>query len=491
MPGARFQPRSLARIRRDLIGRGVGAIFTNSRAEIFGSGALVSMFGNPTQVIAPKHGYARKFVAAGSQYARITPPPGIIDLTDDFAVVVAFVADSTANARIIHYSDTKNGQNLQVMLLTNRLSLVVGTGANEFAKVHSIANIDTSVPYVAVAGKNADGYYMYLDGALQNTGGTGGIANNFASTDIQIARRGDNASYFNGQIALFAHVKGSVDARSLSLNPWQLFEEEDDDIYVAPAAAPNSYLLTAQSGAFSLAGGAAALLANRAITAAPRAFALAGGATAVRAARRMAAAPSAFALDGAGAGLRAARRLPAGAGAGAFGLAGAAASLTAGRRLSAATGSFTVLGQTAALLHTAAPAPEGPTYVLTAAPGSFALAASPAALVVARRLVAGGGAFGITASPARIAVNRRLSAGPGQFDVARAAVLLQVARRIPAAPGTFMVVGADVALKYSSQIEYTRAPAGSGYTPRRHEYQSRPVQVSTDGRPSAIQENYR
>jgi len=39
--------------------------------------------------------------------------------------------------------------------------------------------------------------------------------------------------------------------------------------------------------------------------------------------------------------------------------------------------------------------------------------------------------------------------------------------------------------------QFVRAPAGSGYTPRRHEYQSRPAQVLTGGRPPAIQENYR
>jgi len=39
--------------------------------------------------------------------------------------------------------------------------------------------------------------------------------------------------------------------------------------------------------------------------------------------------------------------------------------------------------------------------------------------------------------------------------------------------------------------QFVQAPAGAGYTPRRHEYQSRPAQVSTGSRPSATQENYR
>lgn len=38
---------------------------------------------------------------------------------------------------------------------------------------------------------------------------------------------------------------------------------------------------------------------------------------------------------------------------------------------------------------------------------------------------------------------------------------------------------------------FTRAPAGAGYAPRRQEHQVRPAQVSTGGRPSAIEKAYR
>jgi len=247
MSGARKQPATRRPIRRDLAGRGVGVVFTNNRHEIFGSGAVVNLFNNPLQVISAKHGHARKFIAASSQHARITPLPGIIDLTGDFAVVVAFVADSTANARIVHYSDTKNVLNLQVMFLTNRLSLAVGNDSNGYAKAHSVANLDPGVPYVVVAGRSAGSYFMYLDGVLQNDGGTGGIANNIVSSDIQIARRGDATSYFSGQVSLFAHIKGQVDARRLSLNPWQLFEDDDETTLFQSAPAPSSGVVGADA----------------------------------------------------------------------------------------------------------------------------------------------------------------------------------------------------------------------------------------------------
>jgi len=262
-----------------------------------------------------------------------------------------------------------------------------------------------------------------------------------------------------------------------------LYADDEDE------AQPRSYTLTAAAGAFAVTGSPAGLRVARRIAATPAAFSLAGAAAALRAVRRLPVEPGAFALAGSAAGLRAVRKFAAGSGV--FSLAGGVATLVAARRLSAAAGSFVVVGQAATLVHTAAPAPGGPTYVLTAAPGSFALAAAPAALVVARQMAAGAGAFSLAASPVNIVAQRRLSAGGGQFELAGAAALLQVARRLPAASGAFTLAGSDVVFKHSAQIEYARAPAGSGYTPQRHEYQSRPAQVSTGGRPPAIQENYR
>ena len=274
---------------------------------------------------------------------------------------------------------------------------------------------------------------------------------------------------------------------SISGNPWQLFlspnTDEDD-----PPPTPSVYTLTAAAGAFAVAGSPAGLRAARRLAAVPAAFSLVAAAAALRAARRLPLEPGAFALTGSAAGLRATRKFAADSGV--FSLTGGVATLVAARRLSAATGSFAVVGQAATLVHTAAPALEGPTYVLTALSGSFALSAAPAALVASRRLAASTGEFGIAAAPVGVTASRRLGAAPGAFGVSGAAAALQVARCLPAATGAFMITGVDVALRYSAQIEYARAPAGPGYTPRRQEYQSRPAQVGGI-RPSATEKAYR
>ncbi|MDN4061485.1 hypothetical protein QPK31_25000 [Massilia sp. YIM B02769] len=303
-------------------------------------------------------------------------------------------------------------------------------------------------------------------------------------------RASDSARVWDGSIELAGVIDLVVSpdqATALSGGIYQVlanpYADDEDE------AQPRSYTLTAAAGAFAVAGSPAGLRVARRIVAAPAAFSLAGAATALRAVRRLQVEPGAFALTGSVAGLRAARKFAAAPGV--FSLAAGVATLVAARRLSAAAGSFAVVGQTATLVHTAAPAPGGPTYVLTAAPGSFALAGAPVALVVARRMTAGAGSFDVGYSPVSLTAQRRLAVGPGAFEVVGAGALLKVARRLPVAPGTFVIGGSDVMFRQGAQIEYARAPAGSGYTPRRQEYQSRPAQVSTGGRLPARQENYR
>jgi len=346
-------------------------------------------------------------------------------------------------------------------------------------------------------------------------------ANRDASTALSIGNRADGVRGWDGLIEcvyVWDRAISPDEAAALSANRYQLFfdpyAEEDD-----PAPALKNYTLTAEVGAFGLAGSAAALRvsrrldvaaaayslvgraanlrASRRVAVAPGAYEVNGGEIVLRAARRLVVTPSAFALAGADASLRATRALSASAGS--FNLAGGAAALVAARRLSAATGSFAIVGQAATLVHTAAPAPGGPTYVLTATAGNFALTGAAVAVIAARRLVTGAGVFGIAGAPVRLLVGRRLSGAPGAFDVSGAAALLQVVRRLPAAAGSFTLVGSHVVFTQSGQIEYARAPAGAGYAPRRSELQARPVQgghqvrpgQAGSSRPAATQKAYR
>jgi hypothetical protein len=234
----------------------------------------------------------------------------------------------------------------------------------------------------------------------------------------------------------------------------------------------------------NLAGGAAGLAASRKFAAAPGAFALAGAAASLRAARTVAAAPGTFAVVGSGAALRASRRTT-GAPA-AFALAGSDARLSVARLLAAAAGAFTLSGGAAQLVYS--PVVEG--NVLFTETGQFVLTGSAVGMRVTRRLQAGPGSFALAGGAASIRCARRLAIDPGAFVVTGGAAVLRVARRLSLAPGAFDLVGNPAVLAYSSTIEYARAPAGSGYTPQRNEYQARPAQVG-GARPPAVEKAYR
>jgi hypothetical protein len=179
------------------------------------------------------------------------------------------------------------------------------------------------------------------------------------------------------------------------------------------------------------------------------------------------------------------------AGGGSFALTGNGVSLRAARRLSAAPGVFGLAGAALVLTYQQAHGQnEAAQYALTAAPGSFGLSGSAVAMRVQRRLTAGQGGFALAGGSAALVYGRRLPAATGALALQGNAVMFGAARRLSAQAGEFDLTGAAAQLHYSAQIEYARAPAGSGYTPQRHEYQSRPAATSSS-RPAAMQRNNR
>jgi len=238
------------------------------------------------------------------------------------------------------------------------------------------------------------------------------------------------------------------------------------------------------TGVITFSGGAVGLVALRKVAAAPGAFALAGATASIRATRTIPASAGAFAVAGLGAALRASRRLT-GAPA-VFALAGSDARLAVARRLVAAAGAFTLTGGAAQLVYS--PVVEG--NVLFTETGQFVLTGSAVGMRVTRRLQAAPGSFALAGAAATIRCARGLATGPGAFVVAGGAAVLRATRRLSLALGSFDLVGNPAALAYSSTIEYARAPAGSGYTPRRNEYQARPAEVG-GVRPAAIEKAYR
>lgn len=193
-------------------------------------------------------------------------------------------------------------------------------------------------------------------------------------------------------------------------------------IAAVPQAAAGVYTLTAEAGAYSVSGSAAALKALRLVSAASGAFALAGTAAALRRGYPLAAASGSFTLAGSAASLKSLRRLAAATGA--FATAGTAAALERGLRLAADSGNFSWTGEAAGLVYTPYTPPQ--VFTLVAESGAFAIVGSPAILIgPSSAAIATGGSrrrrlsvpYFEPAAPLPARAPRRLSCQPGRFEV--------------------------------------------------------------------------
>ena len=169
---------------------------------------------------------------------------------------------------------------------------------------------------------------------------------------------------------------------------------------------------------------------------------------------------------------------------------GTASPITVARRRMVQSGAFALSPGSVQLVYTPITGPGGPTYTLAAGPGTFDLASGTAILQAHRRLSAAGGVFGWAGAAIALLVGRRFPAAVGAFDMHGAVAVLRAVRHIPADTGVFSLFGTDAQLRYSAQIDYARAPVGTGYAPRQHYNEGRPAATSS-ARPAATQRNCR
>ena len=483
MAGARFQRRGPAPVRRELRSalQGIGYVFGQAHADIFGTGPEVT-FANAPSLVPNGHGYARK-LNGSNQYALATPPAGLIDLAGDFAILVAFIADATATSRIVHFSDTAANLNLQLLVSGSRLGLTLGASASTSSLAASNVALVPGAAYVAVAGRSSGAFFLTLNGVPQTGNSIGGIANNIVSSPINIGRRGDGASYFNGQISLFAYLRGQVDSIPLSVNPWQLFDGDEDD-YSLPTAI--DLVIPVTPAALLVSGGEVAMRVSRRVAVQAAQLQLAVADVAVRAARKIGVQPAALTVTSGQIDMRAARRVAVSA-AGLILQAGEV-QLRAVRRLVVAPTAATLTGGSIEFVHTPI---EGETnYSLPVSPAVLVLTGGNVTMRVTRKIGAAPATLTLAAGDARLLAARRLAVGAAALQVGAGQAMLRATRRLPVNAAQLAITGGTVTLNYSSQVEYTRAPAGNGYSPQRVEVQSRPAQLG-GSRPASIQRNRR
>lgn len=225
----------------------------------------------------------------------------------------------------------------------------------------------------------------------------------------------------------FNRALSDAEIKSLSDNPWQIFQPLARSVYFGVPAAGYTYTLTADSGSFALTGQTVSLAFNRVLAADTQSYALTGQAVGLAFNRTLSAASGSFSLDGQDAGL-------------AF-----------NRVLSAASGSYALAGQDATLTYTPI---GGPTYTLVAASGAFALAGQDTGLAFNRVLAADTQGYSLAGQAAGLAFNRVLVADTTSFALTGQDATLTYTTNgytytIAAESGSFALAGQDAVLSWS------------------------------------------
>lgn len=371
--------------------------------------------------------------------------------------------------------------------------------------------IDTFVLTAAngIGGNATTGLSLFRGAQKFAPSGSPFLSSSSASA-VSIGHRDGGADPWRGLIgcvAVWDRVLTDAEAASFNANPWQLFAARDVD-ETAALAAPVNRTLIVTPAALLLGGGEAAMRAERRVTTQPSSLAIGGGSIALRSARKLGVQLAALGLTPGEAALRTVRQLAVQPGV--TSLAAGEAGLIAARRVSASpasmalqSGDVRLLGSrrltVAPVAMTAAggfaqfaytPAPSAGSYVMAVTSGALSLTSGTVGMRVTRRVVVAPAALAVSAGGARWLAGYRMAVAPVALAMSGGQVLMGAARRLQVDPAQLVAAGGVVTLRYSQQIEYARAPAGSGYSPQRVEAQARPAQIGSF-RPASIQRNER
>lgn len=315
---------------------------------------------------------------------------------------------------------------------------------------------------------------------------SGSITNSPVGIDIG-GKGGGVASSSNSAMLYFAiwdRALSPDELASFYANPWQLFAAPEDEAISQVAPGGDTLIVTPAS--LLLGGGGVAMRVSRRIGVQPAAVVIGAGDVGTKGSRKLAVQPSTLNLFAGDVATRAARALSAGATG--LVLQPGQVQLRGARRLTVAPVSMVVTGGSIQFQYT--PKPEAGSYVMAVTLAALSLTGGGASMRVTRRLSVGGAGLAMSRGDVRLLAARRVGIAPAVLGLAADQILLRTDRRLQVEPAQLVVAGSSVAMRYSQQIEYARAPRGSGYAPQRVETQSRPAQLGGT-RPASIQRNDR
>ena len=265
--------------------------------------------------------------------------------------------------------------------------------------------------------------------AYSNTANAAGSPATASTVNVLQSIVGDRASITRWNQNCYLIVQwqrelSDVELKSLSDNPWQIFQPTNRAIWTGFDAGTSGspYTLTAEAGAVAIAGTATGLAFNRTLVADAASLAVNGTATSFAFTRRLTADTGALAVNGTATGL-------------AF-----------NRKLIADTANLALTGNAATLTFTPI---GGPTYTLTADTANTPIAGTATGLAFNRRLIADTANAPINGTATGLARGYTLAANNGTLGISGSDAALIAVRKLIADSYALAVAGADATLTYT------------------------------------------
>jgi len=331
------------------------------------------------------------------------------------------------DGQLVSWGDTATARRNVVLTTTTGLRVEARQGQYDTPRSETYA-LSAGVTHTwgvrVVAGV---GIEVYRDGILQTPTASSGTmpASSLYRANSQPVWMGGESDY-NALGGLYGYGLwfedlGADTVRALSADIHNGLHEPLR-IWVPVSAGGGSYTLTAESGAYTLAGQAAGLQAARTLAADAGSYTLMGQDVAMQRGQRLV------------------------ADAGSYTLTGVAAVLATARVLAADAGAYALNGQAVGLTYT----PAG-SYSLTAEAGSYSLNGQTVDLTAARRLVADAGAYALTGQAVGLAKTSgyTITAAAGSYALSGQAVGFARAWLLQLDAGAYALTGRPVALTYS------------------------------------------
>lgn len=205
----------------------------------------------------------------------------------------------------------------------------------------------------------------------------------------------------------------------------------------------NNYVLTALGGSYAYTGASVGISRNRKLTSNGGAYTVTGGTAALLRSKRLVTTGGAYVVTGASANVNRNRKLTVTAGS--YSLSGSNATINRNRTLTAQGGTYTYTGQQITITYTAGSV----NYTLTALGGSYTVTGNTLDISRNRTLTTSGGAYTLSGGSATLQKSKYLTASGGEYTLTGSPATLLRSKYLAVSGGSYSLVGSSALITWT------------------------------------------